>query len=266
MSKKRKPPPQSTTLFSFFRENDGVNEPSFTRKSTIRPLLRTPLVKKESHSQTLWTPQEVIVIDSDDEAEAQVQHTVEKAVKVRNRHKHESDGADIEDRNRSTSKRSHSHSTRRASVSRDENVFIEGGTWMDHQNQANLQPSSVTYVESSGLKELRQKFYASSSSPELVSVPRPADLEECPSFHLGEEVATCNYNESLDDWNMNLDNDYQEAQGFSDNCDDTEADGPLMAERENSYGLSESLDACPMCNMTFIDFDVQVSAVQFSLR
>ena len=101
------------------------------------------------------------------------------------------------------------------------------------------------------LEELRQKFYHSSSSPELVPVPRPTELEECPSFHLDEGE----FDYSPGDWNEGLECDVYTHFEYEDT---TAGDDPT-ARGEDDAADTENLDTCLMCDMTFIDYDTRVS-------
>ena len=62
MAKKRKDSPQSSTLDHFFKKN-GASTPGSNKK----PKLRTPASSKASKSRFTVSPDEIIIIDSDDD-------------------------------------------------------------------------------------------------------------------------------------------------------------------------------------------------------
>lgn len=207
-------------------------------------------------SQKPRTAQEVIVIDSDDEVDVTSQLLAgdsERASKEQHAFKMCKTDLEHSARNDSSAEPSTPHPILDTARPEDDNTFVQGGTWVNERPQSqNREAQPDISVNYHCLEELRQKFYRSSPTPELVPAPRPAEPEECPSFHLAEDE----FDYSPGDWNEDFKCDMDVPIEY-----DTMAGDDPTARGEDSPADTENCDTCPMCNMTFIDYDTRVGGV-----
>ncbi|THH11324.1 hypothetical protein EW145_g729 [Phellinidium pouzarii] len=273
MSKRRKDAPQNTTLLNFFvsgvASNLSVGKKN-TKGSEKTIPSRGPLVKKEDES-LVTLPQEVIVIESDEEVEVQLcdnSSDVEilEDVKPRKRARtvlretctQGGDGSHAKQHHQPQAKASASGSKN------NENIFSVGGVTSTipsisaTSSRTHGDIKLPTSTDICNISELRQEFCDKGLSPELVSATsnvKPSyHSSECFRFYTGNEEYI--FTDIPDDWDVNMGDDELKFIPEDQLEGSWEDLLPIKTEDEDEVPeTTEGVEVCPICGMFFVRLD-----------
>lgn len=252
MSKKRKESGQSTTLLKFFNQLQTLGNTTHADKSDSYPtnqaVSHEVLAKRETQSLTKWS-QEVIVIDSDDEM---VEGTtcpafVPKRDKESSSTRQENIRGDM-DKTLRKRRRSQSPTKRSTSSMRDENIFVEGGSWLPETHSLRIAEKTQMVPEEKHIKSQKKACTVA-----VGSALETRELVERSAIYSGNDRSIGSMDYTKDEWSAWT------------NIKDEDIPLPLETvedEYENFPSMAaEMLDTCPACGATFLDYDRKVRLI-----